>query len=113
MSPKTLCTWNQLPPQVKPLMDSLENARQAKADADASLKMSNDQVAAVEAKLQQLQDKFMEVRVNHVLQCKLVASRNASNTPFTRYSLIEYDRGQNLSNAKLYQTCDSIVFFLL
>lgn len=47
--------------QVKPLMDSLEGARKAKADADASLKISNDLVAAVEAKLQQLQDKFMEV----------------------------------------------------
>lgn len=47
--------------QVKPLMDSLEGARKAKADADASLKVSNDLVAAVEAKLQQLQDKFMEV----------------------------------------------------
>lgn len=46
--------------QVKPLMDSLEGARKAKADADASLKVSNDLVAAVEAKLQQLQDKFME-----------------------------------------------------
>lgn len=43
-------------------MDSLEGARKAKADADASLKISNDLVAAVEAKLQQLQDKFMEVR---------------------------------------------------
>lgn len=43
-------------------MDSLEGARKAKADADASLKVSNDLVAAVEAKLQQLQDKFMEVR---------------------------------------------------
>lgn len=42
-------------------MDSLEGARKAKADADASLKVSNDLVAAVEAKLQQLQDKFMEV----------------------------------------------------
>lgn len=42
-------------------MDSLEGARKAKADADASLKISNDLVAAVEAKLQQLQDKFMEV----------------------------------------------------
>lgn len=41
-------------------MDSLECARKAKADADASLKISNDLVAAVEAKLQQLQDKFME-----------------------------------------------------
>lgn len=41
-------------------MDSLEGARKAKADADASLKVSNDLVAAVEAKLQQLQDKFME-----------------------------------------------------
>ena len=48
--------------QVKPLMDSLEGARKSKADADASLKVSNDLVAAVEAKLQQLQDKFMEVR---------------------------------------------------
>lgn len=43
-------------------MDSLEGARKAKADADASLKVSNDLVAAVEAKLQQLQDKFMEAR---------------------------------------------------
>lgn len=42
------------------MMDSLEGARKAKADADASLKISNDLVAAVEAKLQQLQDKFME-----------------------------------------------------
>lgn len=41
-------------------MDSLEGARSAKAAADASLKVSNDLVAAVEAKLQQLQDKFME-----------------------------------------------------
>lgn len=41
-------------------MDSLEGARAAKAAADASLKVSNDLVAAVEAKLQQLQDKFME-----------------------------------------------------
>lgn len=41
-------------------MDKLEGARSAKAAADASLKVSNDLVAAVEAKLQQLQDKFME-----------------------------------------------------
>lgn len=50
--------------KVKPLMDSLECARKAKADADASLKISNDLVAAVEAKLQQLQDRFMEVRTH-------------------------------------------------
>lgn len=56
-------------------MDSLESARQAKADADASLKASNEQVAAVEAKLQKLQDKFMEASGCwcHPLYCKLVA----------------------------------------
>lgn len=54
-----------MPPnaKVKPLMDSLDAARKAKADADASLKLSNDLVAAVEAKLQQLQDRFMEASV--------------------------------------------------
>lgn len=49
-------------------MDSLEGARKAKADADASLKVSNDLVAAVEAKLQQLQDKFMEASLLHLLK---------------------------------------------
>lgn len=57
-------------------MDSLEGARKAKADADASLKVSNDLVAAVEAKLQQLQDKFMEVRSTvYVLQSHLCRIR--------------------------------------
>lgn len=46
-------------------MDSLESARKAKADADASLKASNEQVATVEAKLQKLQDKFMEASWCH------------------------------------------------
>ncbi|CAM9273872.1 unnamed protein product, partial [Choristocarpus tenellus] len=56
----SIYTYNRIYVKVKPLMDSLEMARKAKADADASLKISNDLVAAVEAKLQQLQDKFME-----------------------------------------------------
>jgi dynein heavy chain len=62
-----LCTWvtaiytyNRIYVKVKPLMDSLEAARASKAAADASLEASNQCVAAVEAKLQQLQDKFME-----------------------------------------------------
>jgi dynein heavy chain, axonemal len=62
-----LCTWvisiytyNRIYVKVKPLMDSLEAARASKAEADASLKVSTDAVAAVEAKLQALQDRFME-----------------------------------------------------
>ncbi|CAM9898753.1 unnamed protein product, partial [Phaeothamnion confervicola] len=62
-----LCTWvisiytyNRIYVKVKPLMDALEAARRSKAEADASLKAANDSVAAVEAKLQQLQDRFME-----------------------------------------------------
>lgn len=60
-------------------MDSLEGARKSKADADASLKVSNDLVAAVEAKLQQLQDKFMEA--SELLK---LLSLNAFNNLFQR-----------------------------
>jgi len=53
-------TFNRIYVKVKPLMDSLEQAKQDKAAADASLKAAQDAVAEVEAKLAQLQDRFME-----------------------------------------------------
>ena len=53
----SIYTYNRIYVKVKPLMDSLEAARASKAEADASLKVSTDAVAAVEVKLQALQDK--------------------------------------------------------
>eukprot|EP00903_Cladosiphon_okamuranus_P006208 g6103.t2 len=79
----SIYTYNRIYVKVKPLMDSLEGARKAKADADASLKVSNDLVAAVEAKLQQLQDKFMEATEE---KAKVEAEAEAC---LTRLSLAE------------------------
>jgi dynein heavy chain, axonemal len=62
-----LCTWvvniyrfNRIYVKVKPLMDTLEAARASKAAADASLNAAMSCVAAVERKLQALQEKFVE-----------------------------------------------------
>ncbi|CAM9107555.1 unnamed protein product [Discosporangium mesarthrocarpum] len=79
----SIYTYNRIYVKVKPLMDSLEGARKAKADADASLKLSNDMVAAVEAKLAQLQDKFMEATEE---KAKVEAEASAC---LTRLSLAE------------------------
>ena len=62
-----LCTWvvniygfNRIYVKVKPLMDALEEANATKAAADNSLAIAAGKVAAVEADLQALQDKFEE-----------------------------------------------------
>lgn len=62
-----LCEWvvniyrfNRIYVRVKPLMDTVEAAAKSKAEADASLAVAMGIVAAVEAKLQQLQDMFIE-----------------------------------------------------
>ena len=53
-------TYNRIYVKVKPLMDSLEAANAAKADADGQLEGAKATVAEVNAKLQKLQDKFEE-----------------------------------------------------
>jgi dynein heavy chain len=60
-----LCTWvvniygfNRIYVKVKPLMDSLEQARKDKAEAEEQLATVKAAVAAVEAKLQELQNMF-------------------------------------------------------
>jgi len=65
MAAANLCTWvvniyrfNRIYVKVKPLMDSLEAARAAKAEAEASLAAAEAIVAAVNAKLQVLGEKF-------------------------------------------------------
>jgi dynein heavy chain len=60
-----LCMWvtsiykyNRIYVKVKPLMDSLNEARAKKAEAEASLQEANDIVAGVEALLAELEEKF-------------------------------------------------------
>jgi len=53
-------TFNRIYVKVKPLMESLEQAKADKAAADASLAAAQAAVAEVEAKLAALQDRFME-----------------------------------------------------
>eukprot|EP00620_Florenciella_sp_RCC1587_P013374 CAMPEP_0182558034 /NCGR_PEP_ID=MMETSP1324-20130603/1743_1 /TAXON_ID=236786 /ORGANISM="Florenciella sp., Strain RCC1587" /LENGTH=2560 /DNA_ID=CAMNT_0024770185 /DNA_START=8 /DNA_END=7690 /DNA_ORIENTATION=+ len=52
-------TYNRIYVKVKPLMDSLAAANEAKASADAQLEEAQNTVAAVEAKLAALQAKFV------------------------------------------------------
>ena len=67
MAAANLCNWvinihrfNRIYVKVKPLMDSLEAARASKAAAEASLKAAMDVVAAVNAKLALLGEKFTQ-----------------------------------------------------
>merc|ERR1711871_1627300 len=52
-------TYNRIYVRVKPLMDSLEAAKNSKAAADSSLAAAEAVVAGVQEKLQMLQDKFV------------------------------------------------------
>ena len=65
-----LCNWvinivrfNRIYVKVKPLMDSLNAARQSKAEAEASLAAAQAVVAAVDAKLKLLGDNFQAATV--------------------------------------------------
>jgi dynein heavy chain len=65
MAAANLCTWvvniyqyNRIYVKVKPLMDSLEEARATKAESEASLEAANAIVAAVNEKLRVLGEKF-------------------------------------------------------
>jgi dynein heavy chain, axonemal len=67
LAAENLCTWvvniyrfNRIYVKVKPLMDTLEGARNSKAAADASLNAAMACVAAVQKKLQELQDSFVK-----------------------------------------------------
>ena len=67
MAAANLCNWvvnivkfNRIYVKVKPLMDQLEAARASKAKAEASLASAQAIVAAVDAKLKTLGDKFQE-----------------------------------------------------
>jgi len=62
-----LCTWvvniymfNRIYVKVKPLMDSLDEANASKAAADTSLAVAASKVAAVEADMRKLGEKFTE-----------------------------------------------------
>ena len=50
--------FNRIYVKVKPLMDSLEEAKASKAEADASLAKAQESVASVEAELAKLQEKL-------------------------------------------------------
>jgi dynein heavy chain len=65
MAAANLCTWvvniyqyNRIYVKVKPLMDSLEEARASKAESEASLEAANTIVAAVNEKLRILGEKY-------------------------------------------------------